>query len=103
MYTKNIAEWPEESSLRRPICDSKDDIGERPEIVVLQSLPKILSSAVRIIPEGATAPCAENERGVSVRACDGEHAMHPLPQEVSGLRLTNGRHIRGSTASRQTT
>ena len=44
---------------------------------------------MRIIPESTTAPCAENHRGMSVRACDSEHAMQPLPQEVSGLRLTN--------------
>src|SRR5215467_12661170 len=93
MYSKNIAERPKESPLRRPICDRKDDVGEHSAIVVFQGLPKIHRRAVRIIPESTTAPCAENERGMSVRTCDSEHAKHPSLQEVSGLRMTNGGRI----------
>src|SRR5215831_296254 len=97
--SKHITERPKKFSLQRPICDGKDDVGERSVIVVFQSLPKIKSSAVRIIRESTTAPCAENQRGMSVGPCDSEYAMNPFLQEIPGLRLTNDGSIWGGTCN----
>src|SRR5262245_24608311 len=58
--SKNITERPKKFPLRRPICDGKDDVGERSAKVVFQSPPQINRSAVRIIRDMTTAPCAEN-------------------------------------------
>jgi len=51
---KNIMEGSKDFSLRRPICDGKYDVGECSVKVVLQSLLKIGSGAMRIIREGTT-------------------------------------------------
>src|SRR5215510_10786384 len=76
--SKHITERPKKFPLRRPICDGKHDVGERSAIVVFQSLPKINGSAVRIICESTTTPCAENKFGMAVGPCDSEHAMNPF-------------------------
>lgn len=57
---KNITKRPKKFSLRRPICDGKDDVGECSTKIVFQSLPKINSSAMGIIRESTTAPRTEN-------------------------------------------
>jgi hypothetical protein len=60
------------------------------------------SIAVRVIGESTTAPCAQNQRLMSVCPCNRKHAVNPLLQEVSGFRLANARRIgRGTSEEAQ--
>ena len=65
--SKDITERPEKLPPRRPIRDGEDDVGERPAVIVLQRLPEIGGSAVRIVLKGAATPCAQHESGMSER------------------------------------
>ena len=97
VYGKSLAERPKKSPFLRPICDGKNDVRKRAAKVVCQSIPKINSSPVRVIMEGATTPRAQHQRVVSVGPCDGEHAVNSFLQKISGSRLANNGSIRGST------
>jgi len=95
---ENVAEGAEKSTLRGPVADREHHVRERPSKRALQSLPKIPGGAERVVPEGATAPGAENQRRMAERPRDREQPVNPPLQQVPGLGLANGRSVGRGTA-----
>src|SRR5690606_135775 len=87
LCSKCVAKWSKEPSLRRPVRNGENHLGEGTGRCTLQGLTKISGSTVGIVCEITTSPRPQYERVIPVCPGNGQHTMNPLLQEISRLRL----------------
>ena len=91
---KNTAEWPDESSFRRPVRDGEYDVGKCPRELAVQGITEVNGRQAGVVGECPAPPRAQDQSTMTIRPCDGEHAPDALPQQIARLRLADVGRVR---------
>ena len=79
----SVAERTEKPSLRGPVGDGEDNVGEGTTEFSFKGIPEICCRAVGIILKSATAPCSKHKRIITVCPGDSEDPVNPALQEIA--------------------